>query len=339
MRFVDEALIRVESGKGGDGCSSFRREKFVPFGGPNGGDGGRGGDVVLLATSRRSSLLELRGRAIWKADAGQNGRGSRRTGANGQSLEIQVPIGTRIFDVETDEVLADLTTDQQRAVIAPGGRGGLGNTHFKTSTNRAPRKSTKGKPGVELQLRLELMVMADVGLLGFPNAGKSTFISRVSAARPKVADYPFTTLVPSLGVVGMGHDGSFVVADIPGLIEGAAEGAGLGHQFLKHLSRTRIILHLVSMGPDETEPVDVRYQALRRELERYDSTLASRQEIIALTKSDLVDEDFLKESMDLLRQASGRNDVEVISSVDGHGIEVIKKRIWNLLGELNQESE
>ena len=260
MRFVDEALIRVESGTGGDGCASFRREKGVPFGGPIGGDGGRGGDVVLLATSRRSSLLELRGRAIWRANAGQNGRGSRRTGANGHSLEIQVPVGTRVFDVETNEVLADLTTDEQRAVIAPGGRGGLVNTHFKTSTNRAPRKATKGKPGVELQLRLELMVMADVGLLGFPNAGKSTFISRVSAARQK---WPITLSPPLFPVwaVGMGHDGSFVVADIPGLIEGAADGAGLGHQFLKHLSNPN---YLVSMGPDETEPVDVRYHALRR---------------------------------------------------------------------------
>lgn len=246
MRFIDEVSIVVESGKGGDGCSSFLRDRHTAFGGPNGGDGGRGGDVILTATHRYNTLSSLRTRPQWRADGGQPGRSQCCAGAKGASLEIFVPVGTRIFHAETNEVLVDLTEDEQQIVIAQGGQGGLGNIHFKTSTNRAPRKFTFGKPGEVLPLRLELMVMADVGLLGYPNAGKSSFIGQVSAARPKVADYPFTTLAPKLGVVDMGHEGSYTVADIPGLIEGAADGHGLGHQFLRHVQRTKTLLHLLS---------------------------------------------------------------------------------------------
>jgi GTP-binding protein len=338
MRFIDEARIRVYSGKGGDGCSSMRREKFVPYGGPDGGNGGRGGDVILCASTRRNTLMDLRGQSIWKAADGQRGRGSQKTGAQGNSVEIYVPVGTRVFDAESGEILADLTEDQAQVIIAPGGKGGLGNLAFKSSTNRTPRKSTEGTPGVALVLRLELMVMADVGLLGFPNAGKSTLISRVSAARPKVADYPFTTLVPNLGVVDMGTDGSYVIADIPGLIEGAADGAGLGHRFLKHLSRTRILLHLVSMGPDESEPIDQRYLALRRELSRFDPELEKRCELVVLTKSDLVDESLIAEARDALKLAAGREDIHVISSVGGEGIDRLKFLAWTTLRELPEDA-
>jgi GTP-binding protein len=339
MRFIDEARIRVYSGKGGDGCSSMRREKFVPFGGPDGGNGGRGGDVILCASTRRNTLMDLRGQSIFKAADGVRGLGSQKTGARGKCMEILVPVGTRVFDAESGETLADLTEDQASVVIAPGGLGGLGNLAFKSSTNRTPRKFTEGRPGVALVLQLELMVMADIGLLGFPNAGKSTFISRVSAARPKVADYPFTTLVPNLGVVDIGTEGSYVIADIPGLIEGAAEGAGLGHRFLKHLSRTRILLHLVSMGPDELDPVDQRYLALRRELGRFDSDLESRQELVVLTKSDLVDEAAISEARDALIRAAGRDDIHVISSVGGEGIDRLKYLAWTTLCASTEDTE
>ncbi|MDP6934138.1 MAG: GTPase ObgE, partial [Myxococcota bacterium] len=227
MRFVDEVRIRVTSGDGGKGCSSFRREKYIPRGGPDGGDGGKGGDVVLIATRRRTSLLELRGKAWWRSRSGQPGRSRNQTGAHSEDVEIWVPVGTVVLDDETGDVLADLNSDEERWVAARGGDGGRGNARFKTSTNRAPRKSTPGFPGLDRWIRLELRLLADVGLVGLPNAGKSTLISRISAARPKVADYPFTTLVPNLGVVGMGVEGSFVVADVPGLVQGASDGAGL----------------------------------------------------------------------------------------------------------------
>ena len=248
MRFIDEVALRVISGAGGKGCASFRRESFVPFGGPNGGDGGRGGDVVFVGDSGVNTLYQLRSRPFWRADDGEPGRGSDCTGRSGKDLEILVPAGTRVFDDETGELLADVTEPGQRWVAARGGHGGQGNTRFKTSTNRTPRQSTPGGPGEERNLRLELLLMADVGLLGFPNAGKSTLISVISAARPKIADYPFTTLTPSLGVVSVSDDEAFVVADIPGIIRGAAHGAGLGHQFLRHLQRNRLLLHLISLS-------------------------------------------------------------------------------------------
>lgn len=338
MRFIDEATIRIQSGAGGNGCASFRREKYVPFGGPNGGDGGRGGDVVLVATTRRNTLLELRGHAIWRAKNGTHGSGQMKTGACADHIEIEVPVGTRVFDAETDEVLADLTEDGARVVAAKGGKGGLGNIHFKTSTNRAPRKFTPGTPGEERTLRLELMLMADVGLLGFPNAGKSTFISRVSSARPRVADYPFTTLAPNLGVVNMGVDGTFVIADIPGLIRGASEGAGLGHRFLRHVQRTRLLLHLVSMGPDETEAPAARYAAIREELAKYDPDLAERPEVILLTKADLLSDRDAEAVADEIRAvAQADRPVFVASSVSGRGLRPVVGKLWTLIQQQRED--
>jgi GTP-binding protein len=296
VRFVDEVRVKVQAGDGGNGCVAFRREKYVPFGGPAGGDGGRGGDVVLCGDEGLSTLLDLTYARHIRADKGQNGQGKDMYGRGGKNRDVRVPIGTQVFDAESGEPIGDITKHEERLVVARGGKGGLGNKHFTTSTDQAPRRATPGGVGEQRQLRLELKVMADVGLLGFPNAGKSTFVSSVSAARPKVADYPFTTLVPSLGVVEVGggprRGGSrFVVADIPGLIAGASDGAGLGHRFLRHVERTRALLHLVTVHPGEEEERDPLsdYLTLRRELERYDPALAERPEIVALSKSDLPD--------------------------------------------------
>jgi GTP-binding protein len=346
MRFIDEARIQVTSGAGGNGCRSFRREKFVAFGGPDGGDGGRGGDVVLIASYRKTTLLELRGRTLWRAQRGEHGRGKQQTGARGESTEIMVPVGTRVFDENTDEILADLTEDGQQWVAAKGGLGGHGNLYFKSSTNRAPTKASTGVPGEQAHLRLELMLMADVGLLGFPNAGKSTFISAVSAAKPKVADYPFTTLAPSLGVVKMGLDNSFVIADIPGLVEGASEGTGLGHQFLRHVSRTRVLAHLVSMGDhdkgvvaggdaEELDPLR-RYRALRQELAQYDPALAARPEIIVLTKLDLVEEKEVQAIKELFERETGRS-VLAISAPLHEGTKELIRALWTELETLVEE--
>jgi GTP-binding protein len=291
MKFVDEAHIRVEAGNGGNGIVSFRREKFIPFGGPDGGDGGDGGSVHLIADSGLNTLVDLRYAPVFRAQHGQNGMGSNCTGRAGEDLFVRVPVGTEIYDEETEEKLGDLVRDQQTVLVAKGGFHGLGNTRFKSSTNRAPRQSKPGMPGERRGLRLELKVLADVGLLGLPNAGKSTFITGVSAARPKVADYPFTTLHPHLGVVSIGMDRNFVVADIPGLIEGAAEGAGLGIQFLKHLSRTRLLLHMVDIAPsDGSDPV-VSAQAIIHELEKFSPELAQRERWLVLNKIDLLPDD------------------------------------------------
>ncbi|MFA7443529.1 MAG: GTPase ObgE, partial [Lysobacteraceae bacterium] len=249
MKLVDEAEILVKAGDGGNGCVSFRREKFIPLGGPDGGDGGNGGSVWLLADENLNTLVDFRHQRRFRAQRGENGMGSQMYGKGGEDVVVRVPIGTVVTELDSGEVLGDLTEHQQKLKVAQGGKGGLGNIHFKSSTNRAPRRATPGTPGEERNLKLELKLLADVGLLGFPNAGKSTFIRAVSAATPKVADYPFTTLYPNLGVVRLGPDHSFVIADIPGLIEGAAEGAGLGVAFLKHLQRTRLLLHLVDMAP------------------------------------------------------------------------------------------
>ena len=340
MRFIDEAHIRISSGAGGNGCRSFRRVKFVAFGGPDGGDGGRGGDVVIVASHRKTTLLELRGKTIWRAKRGEHGRGKQQTGAGGDSTVITVPVGTRVFDDETGEILADLTEDEQHWIAAAGGAGGRGNLFFKSSTNRAPTKTTPGVPGEDKSLRLELMLMADVGLLGFPNAGKSTFISAVSAAKPKIADYPFTTLAPSLGVVKMGLDESFVIADIPGLVEGASDGTGLGHQFLRHVSRTRVLAHLVSLGEhdegvvstgDEAEFDAVRrYDALRLELERYDPALAQRPEVVVLTKLDLVDEEAVERLRARFREKTGQP-VLAISAPLHEGTTELTRVLWGLL--------
>ncbi len=292
MKLVDEAEIQVIAGDGGNGCVGFRREKFIPLGGPDGGDGGDGGSVWLVADENLNTLVDFRHQTRFKAQRGENGMGRQMYGKAGSDLAITVPVGTVVTNVETDEVIGDLTTHGERLLVAKGGKGGLGNMHFKSSVNRSPRKALPGLPGEERTLKLELKLLADVGLLGFPNAGKSTFIRAVSAATPKVADYPFTTLYPNLGVVSIEHHRSFVIADIPGLIEGAAEGAGLGTQFLKHLQRTRLLLHLVDIAPMEggvegVNPAD-QVRAIERELERHDPDLLRKPRWLVLNKADLL---------------------------------------------------
>lgn len=288
MKFIDEAKIEVHAGKGGDGSAAFRREKYVPRGGPSGGDGGRGGSVWAVADRNLNTLIDYRYARLHRADDGAAGGGSDKYGRGGGDIELRMPLGTVVRDAASGDAVADLAHDGDRALLARGGRGGLGNLHFKSSINRSPRQFTRGEPGESRELALELRVLADVGLLGLPNAGKSTFIRAVSSARPKVADYPFTTLNPSLGVVRIAHDASFVVADIPGLIEGAAEGAGLGHQFLRHLARTRLLLHVVDIAPfdEATAPVQ-GIRAIVRELRKYDESLYRRPRWLVFNKVDL----------------------------------------------------
>jgi GTP-binding protein len=288
MKFIDEAKIEVHAGKGGDGSAAFRREKYVPRGGPSGGDGGRGGSVWAVADRNLNTLIDYRYARLHRADDGAAGGGSDKYGRGGRDIELRVPLGTVVRDAASGDAIADLARDGDRALLARGGRGGLGNLHFKSSINRAPRQHTRGEPGESRSLALELRVLADVGLLGLPNAGKSTFIRAVSSARPKVADYPFTTLDPSLGVVRIAHDASFVVADIPGLIEGAAEGAGLGHQFLRHLARTRLLLHVVDIAPfDEAATPLQGIRDIVRELRKYDASLHRRPRWLVFNKADL----------------------------------------------------
>jgi len=292
MKFFDEAAIEVIAGDGGNGIASFRREKYIPRGGPDGGDGGRGGSIYAVADRNINTLIDYRYARIHRAKRGDNGRGADKYGRGAEDIVLRMPVGTVITDADSGNLVADLATDGARALIAAGGKGGLGNLHFKTSTNRAPRQFTKGEEGEHRRLRLELRVLADVGLLGLPNAGKSTLIRAISAARPKVADYPFTTLAPNLGVVRTSEAKSFVVADIPGLIEGAADGAGLGHRFLRHLQRTRLLLHVVDIEPldEDADPVhDAR--AIVKELKRYDEALFDKPRWLVLNKLDLVPED------------------------------------------------
>lgn len=291
MKFIDEATIKVYAGDGGNGAATFRREKYEPMGGPSGGDGGRGGSIYVVADQNVNTLVDYRYTRTFRAQRGENGRSSDCYGAKGEDLVLRMPVGTVITDKATGRVMADLSEHGQKVLLARGGKGGLGNIHFKTSTNRAPRQCTPGEPGEEFELYLELKVLADVGLLGMPNAGKSTFIRSVSAAKPKVADYPFTTLHPNLGVVRVDANRSFVIADIPGLIEGAAEGAGLGHRFLRHLARTRLLLHIVDIAPfDETvDPVqDAR--AIVEELRKYDEGLYNRPRWLVLNKIDMLED-------------------------------------------------
>lgn len=306
MKFIDEAKIEVFGGRGGNGAASFRREKFVPRGGPDGGDGGRGGSVFAVADENVNTLVEYRFVKRYQAKNGEKGHGSDRYGAGADDIELHMPVGTLIRDVDTDEIVADLTHHGQRVCVAKGGKGGLGNIHFKSSVNRAPKQFTTGEEGEARTLLLELKVLADVGLLGMPNAGKSTLIRAVSAARPKVADYPFTTLHPNLGVVRMDENNSFVMADIPGLIEGAAEGAGLGHRFLKHLSRTGLLLHVVDLAPfDETTDIAAEALAIVNELRKYDEELYDKPRWLVLNKLDMLDEETAQQRIAHLLAAIG----------------------------------
>lgn len=337
MKFVDEAGIRVEAGDGGHGCLSFRREKYVEFGGPDGGNGGAGGSVILEADSNLNTLVDYRYERIFKAQRGEGGSGRNCTGASGEDLVLKVPVGTTVVDEDTQEVLGDLVADGDRFVVAKGGRGGLGNTCFKSSTNRAPRKTTNGTPGEKRNLKLELKVLADVGLLGLPNAGKSTLIRAVSAAKPKVADYPFTTLVPNLGVVKVDRLRSFVMADIPGLIEGAAEGAGLGIRFLKHLARCRLLLHVVDIAPwDQTDPVD-SVDAIAGELQLFSPALADRERWLVLNKIDLLPEAEAAERCQAIVDAlEWKGPVFRISAVNGLGTDELVYAIMNHLEALDE---
>lgn len=329
MKFVDEATIHVEAGSGGNGCLSFRREKFIPFGGPDGGDGGDGGSVYLIADESINTLVDFRVKRRFRAESGRGGSGGNCTGKAGEDCYIRVPVGTEITDVQTQEMIGDLTVAGQTMLVARGGAHGLGNTRFKSSTNRAPRKTTKGKPGEERELRLELKVLADVGLLGLPNAGKSTLIRAVSAARPKVADYPFTTLHPNLGVVSVGEHRSFVIADIPGVIEGAAEGAGLGIQFLKHLSRTRLLLHLVDVRPpgDVSDPVD-DIRIIEKEIAKFSPDLARRERWLVLNKVDLLPPDQREQRCaDIVARLGWSGPVFYISALNQDGTRELMFRI------------
>ena len=335
--FIDRAKIHVQGGDGGNGVTAFRREKFVPRGGPSGGDGGRGGDVIVLADASLNTLLHLRYNPQHTAQRGLHGEGSNRSGRTGEDLIIRVPVGTQIFDATTGDLLHDLNHDGDQWLAARGGRGGFGNAHFTTSTNRAPRYHQGGSPGEELDLQLELKLLADVGLVGFPNAGKSTFISTVSAARPKIADYPFTTLEPHLGVVDLGDFRTFVIADIPGLIEGAHTGAGLGDRFLRHIERTKLLLHLVDVSSVSGRDAVSDYETVNRELASYNEELATRPQFVVATKIDALDE---PERLESLKQKAidDQKPFFAISSATGNGVRELVNAMAAKLEELNAES-
>ncbi|MDA7768649.1 GTPase ObgE [Porticoccaceae bacterium] len=340
MKFVDEATIKVHAGKGGNGCLSFRREKYIPKGGPDGGDGGDGGSVILVATEGLNTLIDFRYTRNFKAQTGQQGSSAECTGRGGDDLLLQVPVGTTVIDNETGDVMGDLTELDQQLKVAQGGFHGLGNTRYKSSTNRAPRQTSPGQDGEVREIKLELKVLADVGLLGLPNAGKSTFIRSVSAARPKVADYPFTTLVPNLGVVGMSGDKSFVIADIPGLIEGASEGAGLGIRFLKHLTRTRLLLHLVDMMPYDGSTPDQNARVIETELETFSPTLAAGDRWLVLNKIDLLPEDEVEGQCQQVVDALGwEGPVFRMSGLASQGTKALCAAIMDYIDEHRQQEE
>ena len=326
MKFLDQARVYIQSGAGGNGCVSFRREKYVEFGGPDGGDGGRGGDVVAECVENLNTLIDFRYQQHYKAGRGIDGMGKNRSGAGGQDKVLKVPPGTQIYAQDNETLLGDLTEPGQRLVLAQGGNGGFGNAHFKSSTNRAPRRANPGEPGQESEVWLRLKLIADAGLIGLPNAGKSTFLAAVSAAKPKIADYPFTTLHPNLGVVRAG-DVDFVLADIPGLIEGAHEGAGIGDRFLGHVERCRVLLHLIDVT---SEDVVGDYETIRGEIEAYGAGLETKAELVALTKCDAVSEDQSSERADALRKAHGV-DASMISAVSGLGM---KNMLFKLAGAI-----
>ncbi len=338
MKFVDEVTIIVEAGAGGNGIASFRREKFIPFGGPNGGDGGDGGSVYFVASKDLNTLVDFRYTRQFKAEKGQQGMGSACTGKSGEDLYIKVPIGTMVYDADTEEIIGDLVESEQKLLIAKGGQHGIGNIHFKSSTNRAPRQFTHGEPGDKRSLRLELNVLADVGLLGFPNAGKSTFIRAVSAARPKVADYPFTTLYPNLGVVSAGQHRSFVVADIPGVIAGAAEGVGLGIQFLKHLSRTLLLLHIVDVSGFQGDPVE-EIETIEKELKKFSDELSQRERWLVLNKIDLLSESEYAEKCDeVVARLNWKGPVFRISALNKQGTKELCYKLMDHIDEVNNAS-
>jgi len=339
MKFIDEAIIEVVAGAGGNGCASFRREKYVPRGGPNGGDGGRGGNVYAVADANVNTLIDYRYARLHRAEKGENGRGSDQYGRGGADITLKVPVGTVVTDLESGEIVADLAGDKQQALLARGGAGGLGNLHFKSSTNRAPRQFTRGEPGEVRRLKLELRVLADVGLLGMPNAGKSTLIRAVSAARPKVADYPFTTLHPNLGVVRVDIARSFVVADIPGLIEGAAEGAGLGHQFLKHLARTRLLLHLIDISVYSAgrDPV-LEARAIVEELRKYDESLYRKPRWLVLNKVDLLPAAEREERIYRFLESYPQQKFFAVSALTGEGLSELTFAIMDYLDKTSEQA-
>jgi len=341
MKFVDEANIEVRAGNGSNGCVSFRREKFIPRGGPNGGDGGDGGSVYLHALRGLNTLADFRHARLFSAPRGQGGMGKDRTGRQGDDLVIDVPVGTRVINAETQELIGDLTRGGERLLVAQGGRRGLGNTRFKSSTNRAPRQSTPGQPGDARMLHLELQVLADVGLLGLPNAGKSSLIAAVSAARPKIADYPFTTLYPHLGVVRIAPTRSFVMADIPGLIEGAADGAGLGIRFLKHLARTGLLLHVVDVAPlyGQNEPAQA-VSAVAAELDKFDPLLAAKERWLVCNKIDLLSSERRETiEQDLRERLDWRGPMFMVSAATREGTDELTLRVMNYLEERHAESQ
>ena len=328
--FIDEITLEAHAGDGGDGSSAMRREKYRPLGGPAGGDGGDGGDVILEADPRLTTLFDLKLRRVVKGERGEHGRGKDQYGARGQSILVRVPVGAQIFDAEDGSLIVDLDAPGERHVIAKGGRGGRGNIHFATPTDRAPTRAEPGKPGERRKLRIELKLLADIGIVGFPNVGKSTLIAAISRARPKIANYPFTTLVPNLGVVSRGEDRSFVVADIPGLIEGAADGSGLGHRFLKHIERTRVLLHLVTLDDSPGREPLKDYDVLCNELRRFDPELAARPSVVALAKMDLTD---VREREPELRAAFAARELELhaFSAATGEGVPALLDALEALL--------
>jgi GTP-binding protein len=337
MKFVDEASIHIIAGKGGNGSASFRREKFIQYGGPDGGDGGDGGSVYLEGDSGLNTLVDFRHLRMYKAENGVQGKGQQMYGRRGEDIYIRVPLGTIVADADSDVALGDVTEHGQHLLVARGGKGGLGNVHFKSSTNRSPKKFTPGLPGEDIQLHLEMKVLADVGLLGFPNAGKSTLISAVSAARPKVADYPFTTLYPNLGVVRIGMDSSFVIADVPGLIEGAADGAGLGVQFLKHLQRTRLLLQLVEIAPLDEMPPEDAIRKLEQELINFDASLGDKLRWLVFTKSDILGQDEAEEiARRVVKELDWKKPWFVISSVARSGTDELVQSVGRALDEMTE---
>lgn len=341
MKFVDEAEIRVEAGDGGNGCVSFRRERFIPKGGPDGGDGGNGGSIFLIGDPGLNTLVDFRHSRRHRAERGRDGMGQNRTGRGGEDKQIQVPLGTRVLDAETDELIGEVLTADQQLLVAQGGFHGIGNARYKSSTNRAPRQSKPGTPGERRNLKLELILLADVGLLGLPNAGKSSLIRKVSSARPRVADYPFTTLYPNLGVVSLGPRQSFVIADIPGLIAGAAEGAGLGTRFLKHLSRTRLLLHLVDIAPFEGSPTPPEQaRIITNELTAHGEELATKERWLVLNKADLLEPELATEvQQTLIDDLDWTGPVFIISAVTGTGTDALVGAVMQRLNALQHPFE